>query len=99
MSGDETGAEVRAARRVFVVHLDDQALLWNPDAQQLHRLNAAATLVWDALARWSTVETVSNGLRPIDGLDADRVAHFVDELFALGLLQRRMSSSAQPRSD
>ncbi len=85
-------AEVRVARHVFQVRLDDEVLLWNPDCEQLHRLNPSATLVWDALAQWSTAQSVSKVLSESSPLAADVIGQCVDEFRALGLLQLRQPS-------
>jgi len=90
--------ELRQARHVFALLLDDEALLWDDRREQLHRLNPSATLVWDGFAHWSTVQTVNRGSAVSSRLDANGVADCVDELRALGLLEWRTTSSDQAGS-
>jgi hypothetical protein len=92
MSRSEGSAELRVARDVFGVRLDDEVLLWNARAEQLHRLNPSATLVWDALAQWSELRIVSETLAMETRLEPDAIVQCVGELTALGLLEHRISS-------
>jgi hypothetical protein len=87
--------ELRAARHIFAVRLDDESLLWDERTEQLHRLNPSATLVWDAFSDWSTVQVLSARLAASSHLGAEGIAECVYELRALGLLDCRTVESDQ----
>jgi hypothetical protein len=90
MTDDTNMREYRIARGAFALRLDDETLIWNPDAEALHRLNAAATLVWEALDTWATADAVCDQVTRSSGLDASDVRHCVEELYEIGVVERRV---------
>jgi hypothetical protein len=99
MTVDNGCEELRAAQRVFGVRLDGEALLWDDQAEQLHRLNPMATLVWDALADWSSAQLVSERLAARTQLSAEDVERCIAELRGLGLTECRVGPTRQERSN
>src|SRR5436853_7504155 len=90
MSGDEGVGQYRAARGAFSVRIDDDTLNWNERAEQLHRLNPSATLVWDALRTWATADAVSARIHRAAQLDPSDVRRCVEELYEAGVVERRV---------
>ena len=90
MNDDTKVREYRVARNAFAVRLDDETLIWNADVEQLHRLNASATLVWEALGTWATADTICDQVTRSCGLDASDVRQCVEELYEIGVVERRM---------
>ena len=84
MSADRS--EYRTARDVFAIRLDDDTLVWDPRTEQLHRLNAAGTSVWEALQDWTVAPTIGGD------------ATYVDRVYALRLVERRTRATGQPMS-
>src|SRR5262245_51800306 len=99
MSDDAGVFEYRVTQVAVAVRIDDDALIWNPDTEQLHRLNASATLVWDALEGWTTERAVSDRVCGSGQLDAVHIRQCVEKLHGLGVLDRRTTESTQSKSD
>lgn len=70
--------------------VDGAALVLNPPATELVRLNPVGTLVWEHLVRWHTVEELIASVRPsfpevpFDQLAGDVIA-FVESLCDAGV--------------
>ena len=60
----------RVRRDVHAVELDGEILVWDPSAQQLHRLNTSAAQVWLALGAWCSLAELVEGLADSLGLSA-----------------------------
>jgi hypothetical protein len=82
--------EYRIASHAFAVRIDDDTLIWNPSAEQLHRLNPTATLVWEALREWATPDTLTHSVRRSGHVDARHVRQCVEELYEAGIVERRI---------
>ncbi len=89
MSDDAAVREYRAAPDAFAVRIDDDTLIWNEAAEQLHRLNPSATLVWEALSEWATADTLVERISRSPQLDAPPVRRCVEELYEIGVVERR----------
>jgi hypothetical protein len=91
------------ARRADVewVELDGEAVLYDPKAQVLHRLNTGAAAVWAACDGKVSVEQITRAIErnysgPRDAITRD-VAAALDELRRLGLLRPEPSAGAPAR--
>ena len=80
---DSPRAEYRQSSGLAVELLAGEALIWDEQAQALHRLNPATTAVWEACAQWTAVPAIEAAL------PADEVERCVHELAELQLLRRR----------
>jgi len=83
----------RADPAVHAVDVDDEVLIWDARAEQLHRLNPPAARIWHALSSWRTTDELSAEMTA--GSDADRarvgrdVADCLAGLAQTGLVERQ----------
>ena len=93
MSDDRAEPGFRARRGTHTVELDGEALVWDPSAEQLHRLNPSATRIWVELSQWRTRAEVATAMILDAGVDRARVDHdvaqCVERLVEAGLLEQR----------
>ena len=90
-----TEARYRACRATHAVDLDDEVLIWDARAEQLHRLNPTAARIWRELSSWRTTTEVATVMIADADADADgsRVASDVErcvaDLAEAGLLEQQ----------
>jgi hypothetical protein len=70
----------RVRRDLVCVVLDDELVVYDPRAQTLHHLNAAATLVWDQCNGRRTVPNIAEAIARRSGVAVDVVLRDVVDL-------------------
>jgi hypothetical protein len=75
--------------------LDDEVVVWDARRQDLHRLNAAAALVWSHLEEWTSLRTLTVAIARCARVAEDDVIEDVERCVqtfdAAGLLDVRSS--------
>lgn len=92
MSGDASaGPRFRASPDAHAVELDGEALIWEPHAEELHRLNPSAARIWRELSEWRTIAEIATAITVEADVDRSRVtrdvAACVEQLAEVGLLE------------
>ncbi len=88
---DEASADRPQRRRDVVLHeLDGEALLFDPETQSTHRLNATGFLIWSSCDGTTGVDVIADRLSEVYAVGCaeakDHVARFIAALRKHGLI-------------
>jgi len=81
---------------MHAVDLDDEVLIWDARAEQLHRLNPSAARIWHELSSWRTAAQVTHAMTVDTDADPTRVGRDVAQCVA-GLAQTGLLEQQRAR--
>jgi PqqD family protein of HPr-rel-A system len=99
IAGPPPGGLVAREERMLSERLLDETVLLDPASGRYVRLNASATLLWEALAQPATLTALAQRLAAHYALDPDRAhadaARFVASLAERGVVRVSASTDAE----